>query len=191
MRLVLSLAVLCLPLLAAPTFADCVDEIRAVMGGLEQAGPQRLVSTIQTKAGTTFAVSEKVPGAMHSLSQSDGVVTEYTVVGDRAWWKNGGKWAELPAETAVGLVAAVSADSAKVFENISDAECLGTETGGFVTSYRLTYRQGDAIVRASVETGSQSGLPRRVATWNSVGGEKSIAVTEFTYDRTITVTAPF
>jgi len=189
MRILLGLAVACLPLLAVPAFADCADEIRSAMIAMANAGPQRIVSTARTKAGVIEMVSEKVPGAMHSRSVSGGV-TEFTVVGDRAWSKNGDDWTELPAETAAGFAAGLGAESRNAFENISDAECPGLDRHTFLISYRLTYRDGGAIVKAAIEADPVTGLPRRLQTWNSVAGEKSTAISQFTYDASITVTAP-
>ena len=188
MRLFFGLAAACLPLLAAPAFAGCADEIQAVMAGLAEAGPVRLVATIEGKDGTIKTVIEKVPGAMHARRDDGGVVSEYTLVGDRAWTREGGEWIELPAETAAGYAASLKADG-MTFEGIADAQCLGIDPRTFYQSYRLIYVDIGARTRATLLADPQTGLPRVLQTW-SIGGEKSTTISRFTYDPSITVVAP-
>jgi hypothetical protein len=189
MRLVISLAALWLPLLAVPTFADCAGDLQADMASTAKAGPQSIVSTVQTKASVITTVSEKVPGAMHSRRAAGGEVSEFTLVGDRAWSKAGDEWTELPADTAAGIAAAMQADTDTTFKDMGDLECLGVDPRTFRQSYRLTYREGDATVKAALEFG-WNGLLSKLTTWKSLGGQKSFTVSQFTYDDSITVGAP-
>ena len=189
MRLVLSFVVVCLPFVAAPAFADCADEVRTALASLAQAGPQRIVSTSETKDGVTELISATVPGAMHSRRTSDGVVSELTLLGDRAWSKDGDSWSELPVEKAAGLAAALKADSSMTFESIGDVECLGIDTNTFLQSYRLSYVDVSVRIRAALQADPQTGLPSVLQTW-STGGGKSTAISRFSYDASIIVEAP-
>jgi hypothetical protein len=189
MRLLLSLVVIALPLLAVPAWADCAGDIQSAMASLAQAGPQRIVSTVQAKDGVIDIVSEKVPGAMHSRREAAGVVSEYTLLGDRAWSKEGDKWTELPAETAAGFAASLKAETSKTFDNIGDVECLGIDRHTFLQSYRLTYLEDGTRIRAAIQADPKTGQPKLLQTW-STGDEKSTAISQFIYDETITVVAP-
>jgi hypothetical protein len=189
MRLALRFAAACLPFVAVPAFADCADEVRASLASLAQAGPQSIVSTIETKDGVIDVVSEKVPGAMHSRRTSGGVVSEYTLLGDRAWSMEADSWSELPAETAAGFAAALKADSSMSFEDIGDVECLGIDRHTFLQSYRLTYVDVDTRIRAALQADPETGLPSVLQTW-STGGEKFTTTSRFSYDAGIAVEAP-
>ena len=189
MRVLLSLVAMSLPLLAVPARADCAGDIQSAMVALAQAGPLRIVSSVQAKDGVIDIVSEKVPGAMHGRREAGGLVSEYTLLGDRAWSKEGGEWTELPAETAAGFAASLKADSSMAFDNIEDAECLGIDMHTFLRSYRLTYLEDGARIRAALQADTETGLPKILQTW-STGEGKFTTVSRFTYDPTITVTLP-
>ena len=189
MRFVLSLAAAALPVLAVPAFADCAGDIQSTMASLAQAGPVRIVSTLQAKDSAIDIVSEKVPGAMHGRREAGGVISEYTLLGDRAWSKEGDEWTELPAETAAGFAASLKSDTSMTFDNIGDVECLGIDMHTFLQSYRLTYLEDGARIRAALQADTETGLPKILQTW-STGEGKFTTVSQFTYDPTVTVVAP-
>ena len=189
MRLVLGLVATCLPLLAAPAFADCADEIQSTMARLARARPVLITSTIERQDGLTNVVTEIVQGAMHTRQETGGVITEHTLLGDRAWRNEGGRWTELPAETAAAHAAAFNAPTNMGFYGMDNVECLGTDTQTSLQSYRLTYFDSGVRMRAALQVDPALKLPITMET-SSEGDEKWIMTGRFTYDADITVEAP-
>jgi hypothetical protein len=188
MRLVLGLAAVCLTLLAAPASANCVDEVQTSMARFAEARPVRITSTIQSMDGAINVVTEIARGAMHGRREAGGVVSEYTVLGDRAWTKEGGSWTELPADKAAGFAAALKAGSAMTFEGIRECEALGAGPHGASQSYQLSFFDAGVEVRAVLRTRADVKLPIALQIWGS--DEKSITISQFSYDADVTVEAP-
>ena len=94
----------------------------------------------------------------------------------------------MPAETAAGYAAFLQADS-MAFEGITDAKCLDIDMHTLLRSYRLSYIDIGTKTRATLEAHPQTGLPILLKTWTT-GDAKSTTLVEFTYEASITVTAP-
>ena len=189
MRLFLGLAAACLPCLVAPAFADCADEINSTMARLAEARPVRITGTIENTDGVTNVVTEIVRGAMHTRRETGGVVSEYTLVGDRAWRNEGGRWTELPADTAAAHAAGLKSETGMGFYGLDDAECLGIDEQTSLKFYRLTYFDSGVKTRAALQVDPELQLPLVLQTWTT-DPEESTTIGKFTYNGDITVEAP-
>lgn len=193
MRFQLALIATAASLFAAPAFADpCVDEIKAAMGKAMTSGPMRMESTITGATQMTMKGEIVPPANMHAIVDTAGQVIEMTILDGKAWMNMAGVWTELPAETAAQMAAGFNMANTDMLDAMTDAQCLGTTNvdGKDLKSYSWALDvEGSATVNR-VQVDPAHGAPVRIETDVTAAGAVTNVVVDYTYDPTITISAP-
>jgi len=192
MRLVPGLAAVCLPMLAAPAFADCAGDIRAALDRVNTVGPYSITSVSRTgESVQTMSGEFDPPRAMHSRSDTDGAVVEMTLLDGKAWMKFDDTWSELTPEMAESLSQMMVPSDVAVIDMV-DPQCKGEAV---VDSHSyLDYSFGTSVpglnaqTRILVERGS--GLPGLLTTRQQVGTTATETTVKYQYGISIQIEAP-
>jgi hypothetical protein len=191
MRLVLSLAAFCLPLVAVPTFAaDCGNAIRMVLHQAMTAGPYSIVTTSKTGDEVQETVAQMIPpNAMHTRSETGGQVTEMIVLDGKGWMNFDGTWSELPEAMAQGMAEVLTAEAAP---DMIDPQCNGDVIvdGRSSTSYSFGTKAGEATSTTTIYMDTNSWLPWRMLSSGKVGDVTVKTVTNYTYGGDFEIKAP-
>ena len=194
MRQPILVAVLTLPLLGAPAFADCRDDILSSMSRAVTSGPYRVESVITMFGAVSESVVDIIPGeAMYASSKGPGMRHETVVIGERAWMNTDGTWQPMPPDLAAGAVDALKAAAAvATMAGFTGETCSGPTLveGREVLIYTFENKVDDAIAQSEVQVDAETGLPVRVETRTEMSGSMSTSVGLYTYDKTIVITPP-
>ena len=193
MRIALALLAGTAALAATPAFADaCVDEIKAAMGKAMTSGPMKMESTISGATAMTMTGEIVPPANMHAIVDTAGQVIEMTILDGRAWMNMSGIWTELPAATAKQMADGFNMANIDTLEAMVEPQCLGTTNveGKDLKSYtwKLDVEGSSTVNRAFVDPASNA--PVRMETDVTAAGAVTNVVVKYTYDPTVTVTAP-
>lgn len=178
---------------ATPVLADpCVDEIKAAMGKAMTSGPMRMESTISGATPMSMKGEIVPPANMHAVVDTAGQVIEMTILDGKAWMNMAGAWMELPAAAAEQMTAGFNMANTDALDSMTDAKCNGTTSvnGKDVLSYswNLAVNGSSTVTRAFVDPAS--GAPTRMETDVTAQGTVTNVVVDYTYDPTVTITAP-
>lgn len=194
MRIALALLATAAAFAATPAFADaCVDEIKAAMGKAMTSGPMKMQSTING-GGTNMTMDGEIvpPANMHAVVVTNGQTIEMTVLDGKAWMNMAGAWTELPAEAAAQMTAGFNMANTDAMDAMTEPQCLGTTNveGKDVLSYawKLDVDGNATVNRAYVDPAN--GAPIHMETDVTTQGVTTNVVVKYTYDPTLTVTAP-
>lgn len=194
MRLALAVLAAAAGLSAAPAFADdCIDEIKAVMGAAMTSGPMHMESTISAP-GTEMTMSGDIvpPAAMNMTVDTNGQVVEMITLEGNAWMKMEGVWTAMHADVAAQMTASFDMSDTSAMDAMTDQTCGATETldgtDYDVYSWSLVV-QGNPTVN-KVLADQESGAPVRMETEMTAAGATTKVLVDYTYDETITITAP-
>lgn len=193
MRLSLILALAASPLLGAPAFADCADDIRDIMARSIASGPYHMETRVTSPAGEVSMTGEIVPPTgMHVKSVMAGQTTEMTLVDGKGWMQMAGAWTELPPEMAGTMTDAFSPKSLKVLAGMTDAQCLGEQSieGGKALQFSYAYAVAGVSTVTTLYADPATRLPVRLESRADVSGMKTETVATYRYDPSITLSAP-
>lgn len=193
MRIALALLATAATFAVTPAFADaCVDEIKAAMGKAMTSGPMKMESTITGATAMTMNGEIVPPANMHAIVDTNGQVIEMTVLDGKAWMNMAGAWTELPAAAAEQMTAGFNMANTDAMDAMTEPQCLGTTNveGKDVLSYawKLDVDGNSTVNRAHVDPAN--GAPIRMETDVTTQGVTTNVVVKYTYDPTVTITAP-
>lgn len=193
MRLILSLAAVCLPLMAVPAFADCADGIRDTMNRALTSGPYSTV-TISKSGGVTTTLTTQMlpPSAIHARSEGTGSVTEMIVLDGKGWMKHGDVWTEMPQAMAQSTVEELSAAARKSFDDIIDAQCGGEAMvggKGYLT-FSFAHDKDGLSSKTTVLVDTGTWLPYKTLTTGTADEMAMKTVTTYSYGKTFDIVAP-
>jgi hypothetical protein len=193
MRIALALLATVATFAVTPAFADaCVDEIKAAMGKAMTSGPMKMESTISGATAMTMKGEIVPPANMHAVVDTNGQVIEMTVLDGKAWMNMAGAWTELPAAAAEQMTAGFNMANTDAMDAMTEPQCLGTTNvdGKDVQSYawKLDVDGNATVNRAYVDPAN--GAPVHLETDVTTQGVTTNVVVKYTYDPTVTITAP-
>ncbi|HEY9012671.1 MAG TPA: hypothetical protein VIN06_16815 [Devosia sp.] len=194
MRIALALIATAATFAVTPAFADaCVDEIKAAMGKAMTSGPMKMESTI-VGGGTNMTMNGEIvpPANMHANVVTNGQAIEMTVLDGKAWMNMAGAWMELPADAAAQMTAGFNMANTDAMDAMTEPQCLGTTNvdGKDVLSYawKLDVEGNATANRAYVDPAI--GAPVHMETDVTTQGVTTNVVVKYTYDPSVTITAP-
>lgn len=193
MRLSLLVALAASPLLSAPAFADCADDIRDIMARSIASGPYHMETKVTSPAGDVSMTGEIVPPTgMHVKTVTAGQTTEMTFIDGKGWMQMAGNWTELPPEMAGTMTEAFSPKSLEVLAGITDAQCMGEKAieGGNALAFSYAYAVSGIDTVTTLYADPATRLPVRLESKADVAGMKTETVATYRYDASITLTAP-
>lgn len=194
MRLSLAVLAAVAGLSATPAFADeCIDEIKAVMTAAMNSGPMHMESTI-TAPGAEMKMSGDIvpPKSMHMNVDTNGEVIEMVILEDKAWMNQGGVWTEMPPEVAAQMTASFDMSDTSALDAMTSPVCGTTETVEGVEYDAYTWAldvEGSGTVN-KVLADTETGAPVRMETEMTATGGNTKVLVDYTYDESITITAP-
>ncbi|RYE78710.1 MAG: hypothetical protein EOP19_21135 [Hyphomicrobiales bacterium] len=193
MRIALAFLATAAAFAATPVLADpCVDEIKAAMGKAMTSGPMRMESTISGATQMTMTGEIVPPANMHATVDTAGQVIEMVILDGKAWMNMAGAWMELPAAAAEQMTAGFNMANTDALDAMTEPQCLGTTNvdGRDLKSYawKLDVDGNATVNRAHVDPAN--GAPVRMETDVTTQGTVTNVVVNYTYDPTVTITAP-
>jgi hypothetical protein len=192
MRLSLVLALAATPFLSAPAFADCADDIKAILKAAQTSGPYRMETTVSSSAGDMTMTAEVIPPtAMHSVTDVGGQTMEMTFLDGKGWMNMAGTWTELPPEQAATITQMF--DPAIIDSGeLTNEECVGVANvdGMDVMQYNYTFGMQGVTSDNVMYVDPESGLPIGLEATSDVGGETAETSVTYEFDDSVTVTAP-
>jgi len=193
MRLSLLLALAASPLLAAPAFADCADDIRDIMARSIASGPYHMETKVTSPAGEVSMTGEIVPPTgMHVKSVMAGQTTEMTFIDGKGWMQMAGTWTELPPEMAGSMTDVFSPKSLEVLAGMTDPQCLGEQNieGGKALQFSYAYAVAGVSTVTTLYADPATRLPVRLESKADVSGMKTETIATYRYDPAISLSAP-
>lgn len=193
MRIALTLLAAALAVTATPALADpCVDEIKATMGKAMTSGPMRMESTITGSTQMTMKGEIVPPANMHAVVDTAGQVIEMTILDGKAWMNMAGMWTELPAAAAEQMAAGFNMANTDMLDTMTEPQCLGTTNvdGRDLKSYAWNLDVDGTATVNRVFVDPASNAPVRMETDVAASGAATNVVINYTYDPSITITAP-
>ena len=191
MRATLGYIALCLPLLAAPAYADCADEIRAVMTRALTSGPYIAHTAIKTGDSSEDILVQAVPpGAVHSWYSTGKTVNEMIMIDGRAWGKELGAWVERPTDSI--LENQTGEGSLKFLDSMTDPVCKGdmAVNGVTFTGYTYLYTAENFASAATILVDRETGLPKYILSRNHIGDTIARTVTTYSFGVALEIVAP-
>lgn len=181
-------------LLATPAIADdCADEIKAVMAAAMNSGPLHMESTI-TAPETTMTMSGDMvpPKNMHMNVDTNGQAVEMVILDGKAWMNVGGNWTELPEDAAAEIAKSFDLADTSSLDAMTDAQCNGTVTvdGEDYLSYQWNLIVEGADTVSAILVDPENEVPVHMETSVTNNGTETTVEVDYTYDDSITVTAP-
>ena len=132
------------------------------------------------------------PANMHAIVDTAGQVIEMTILDGKAWMNMAGTWTELPAAAAEQMAAGFNMANTDALDAMTEAQGLGTTNvdGKDVLSYawKLDVEGSSTVNRAFVDPAN--GAPTRMETDVTAQGAVTNVVVNYTYDPSVTITAP-
>jgi hypothetical protein len=168
-------------MLASTAMADdkCRDAVAEAFSKQRAARAFTTTSEMKTAAGPVkITVAYQPPDRMHqTIHAPNQEPLETTLVGMRAYSRQGGAWEELMPAVAQTIIAQVRAAAVDPPKEVGDFECLGTKTldGKEYLTYRSVEKQADAgaatgapVLHRTIYVDPKTGLPAV----NIVSGEE-------------------
>lgn len=193
MRLSLILALTVTPLLSAPALADCTSDIKDVLVRANASGPYRMETVVAGSAGDMTMTAEVIPPtAMHSTTVTDGQTIEMVFADGKGWMNLAGTWSELPPDAATEMTKSFDPEFIESLGTIQEAKCLGTVTieGKDYLGYEYTFAMEGMSSVSKMYVDPATTLPARMEAVSEISGGKTDTVVTYTYDPSVTVTAP-
>jgi len=194
MRLVLALTLATAAAgFAAPAFADCGEDIKAVMTLATSSGPYRMETQVKAASGDMTMTGEMVPpAAIRTKTVIGGMTQEMVFVDGRGWMNTAGSWSELPAEVAGQMSAAVKATGPDMLAGITAPQCLGTQSvdGRDYLAFSFDYAVSGINTSTTIYADPATRRPAKLVSSSEVAGQKTETAITYTYDPAIRITAP-
>ena len=188
--LLVTTSTLCLS--ATVAYADCTDEIKAMMDAHLKAGSYH--TQIDMDMGAFKRKTEVdviLPSSFHMKSDQ----MESIVLANGAWMKMGGKWKAMPAAMSGQISSSIknNMDTSKM--NLSNVQCLGAQQleGQTYTAYSFDSSAEVMGMKATshITTYKNSnGLPAIMMIEGEAMGHKSKTMQHITYDSNIKISPP-
>jgi hypothetical protein len=179
--------------LTAPALADCASDIKDIVARSISSGPFSVDTTVDSSAVDTVMHAEMVPpDAFHTIATIDGKTFETIAVDGRSYVNNSGSWSELPPASNIDAADVFSNEALRSIATMRDTQCLGSETidGQTYLVFGFGFRSDMVTSTTRLLVDPTSRLPARTETSMSMSGIAADSVSIYTYDPTITVTAP-
>lgn len=189
-----ALAFATIGLLATPAFADdCADEIKAVMEAAMSSGPLHMETTITSPDSVMTMSGDLVPPQnLRMTVTTNGQGVEMVILDGRAWMKVSELWVELPPDAAAEVASTFDLSNTSALDDMTDAQCNGTVTvdGEDYLSYNWNLSAEGADTVNAILADPEAMVPLYMETEVTTGDVVSQVVVDYTYDETITITAP-
>jgi hypothetical protein len=188
------LSVLGSPVAAAPSGNSCAAGILDILTRSAATMPYRMQSRLVQYGAVIGAITEVVPYiGMHVRTDTNGVLAEMVVLEGRGWMDVGSGWTAVDSEVASHMMRTVDPWTIRAVGEPQSAECHGLTVieGVEYLDFSYVYADGHIEAQSRLLVEARTGLSARHETRVLTEGALTATVTtDYTYDRTITVSPP-
>jgi hypothetical protein len=186
-----TLALALLAFVGGPAFADCQDELQAVVDKHPRLGPYRVEMTMTGGDNPTAITAEVIMPDRFRMTMPQG---QAVIIGDKSWMNMGGQWMEIPGlgGTITSMVKQAELVSAEAATNLA---CSDAERDG--RSFRLIEFDAsgkpmgiEATSHVKLYLDPSTGLPAIQQIDGEAGGMKSSILQTITFDPSIVIEPP-
>jgi hypothetical protein len=182
------------PVAAASSGNSCAAGIVDILTRSAGTMPYRMQGKLVQYGAVIEATTEVVPYlGMHVRIDTNGVLTELVLFEGHGWMDSGSGWTAVDSEQASHMMRTIDPWTVRALGEPQNAECHGLTVidGVEYLDFSYVYAHGRIEAQSRLLVDARTGLSARRETRVLTGGAlTATSTTDYTYDRTITVSPP-